>query len=609
MKSIDELTRIAKQVRWNILRSTSKAGSGHPTSSLSSVELMVCLLFGGVFRADLNRPKNPGNDRLIFSKGHAAPLLYSLYAAAGKVTARELLTLRRFGSRFEGHPAQAFRYTEFPTGSLGQGLSVAVGIALAAQLNHVRNRTYVLLGDGEMAEGAIWEAIQFAGFRKLDRLVALLDVNRLGQSGPTMLGHHVDVYAKRISSFGWKTIIVPGHDVKAILAAYQQALAAKGKPTMIIAKTVKGKGVPFLENKEGWHGRTLDLPELKRALKELGQVERNIRGTVAAAPRTSLHALPKRSVLPAKYAMGTLVAPRQAVGRGLVRLAPAFPNLVVLDAEVKNSTFTELFEKKRPARFIETYIAEQNMAGIASGLSTQGELPVVATFSAFLTRTFDQLRMLQYSDVHAVYVGTHPGVHIGEDGASQMGLEDIAMFRTLGGSTVLYPADAMATERLLELALHAKGTVYIRATRGAVPVIYDVASKFRIGGSNVIRASAHDRATVVAAGITLFEAMKAAEFLAKRKVNVRVIDLYSIKPLDVAALKKAAIQTQHLVVAEDHRSEGGIAEAVRSSLGPLAGCVTSLAVRKTPRSGKPEQLLTFEGIDAQAISATIRKLL
>ncbi len=604
---LSHLAELAKLVRWHVLRSTTAAGSGHPTSCLSAVELTVALLFGNIFRVDLNRPQYPNNDRLIFSKGHAAPLLYALYAVAGRVKPSELLLLRKFGNRLEGHPMPTFPYTEFPTGSLGQGLSVGVGMALAAKLDRLPYRTYVLLGDSEMTEGAVWEAIQFAAFRQLDNLTAVVDVNRLGQSGPTMLGHDVREHAKRIAGFGWKTIVVDGHNLAAIHQAYHQALAVKGRPTAIVAKTIKGKGVSFLENRPGWHGRALTRQELKRALPELGRIIPTAAAVLPPLKKAPLTLRPT-AAKPLKYKVGDVIAPRRAFGNALVRLARTYPQLIVLDGEVKNSTHTEDFAKKFPRRFVETFVAEQNMIGVSSGLATRGKLPVASTFAAFFTRAFDQLRMAQYSGTHQVFVGSHAGVSIGMDGASQMGLEDIALFRSLQNSTVLYPADALAMEKLLEHAFKTSGIVYLRATRGATPVLYKPTTRFPIGGSHVLRRSAADRATVVAAGITLHEALKSADTLVKQKIPVRVIDLYSIKPIDAKTLKQAARETKHIITVEDHYPAGGLADAVRSALGPLAGTVISLAVTKIPRSGRPDQLLQYEGIDAAGIVQTVKRL-
>lgn len=458
-----------------------------------------------------------------------------------------------------------------------------------------------------MAEGSIWEAIQLAGYRKQANLVAILDCNGLGQSGPTMVGNNPDVYARRVQAFGWKTIVVDGHDFSAIVKAYTAAMKIKDAPVMIIARTVKGKGVAILEGKEGWHGRVLDKTPAAAALKALGSVDQRVRGVLAKPAKKTVKLLKKKAVREMKYKPGALMATREAVGQALVRLAPAFPSLVVLDGEVKNSCETENFGRKNPRRFIEGFIAEQNLAGMSLGLARRGKIPAVATFAAFLTRIFDQLRMAAYAGQHQIFIGTHAGVSIGQDGPSQMGLQDIAMFRTIENSTVLYPADAVAAEKLLEKSLRAENIVYLRATRMATPVIYQPSAKFMIGGSHVWRKSSEDRVTVVAAGATLHEALKAAAVLAKKKIAVRVIDLYSIKPIDAQTLKTAALKTGKIIVVEDGYPEGGMAEAVRTVLGKEAGKVVSLAVRKTPRSGKPEEQMNEQGIDAVKIQKLILK--
>ncbi|MBI5466738.1 MAG: transketolase [Candidatus Kerfeldbacteria bacterium] len=604
-----DLTAIARRVRVDIIRSTTAAGSGHLTSSLSAVELVTGLLFGGVFRADLKHPRYPNNDRLVFSKGHAAPLLYSAYAAAGALPRAKLGQLRRFGSPLEGHPMPGFRYTEAPTGSLGQGLGIGVGEALVAKIGRLTYRTYVLLGDSEMAEGSVWEAIQLAGHYHLDNLVAILDCNGLGQSGVTMLGRDTRAIARRVTSFGWTTLVIDGHDLQQVTTAYRQAQRIRHAPVMIIAKTIKGKGVSMIEGKLDWHGRVLDRSQAATALKELGPINERLHGRVASPVRRQTRLAVRRAPTVMKYKLGESVAPRVAVGRALVRLGRVFPHMIVLDGEVKNSTSTELFEKKYKKRFVEGYIAEQNLVSMCAGMAARGWLPVFATFAAFMTRAYDQLRMNQYARTHQVYIGTHPGVHIGQDGPSQMGLQDIAMFRTLERSTILYPADAVAAEALTEKALKGDGLVYVRATRAELPVLYPVTKRFTIGGNHVWRRSPNDVATIVAAGSTLHAALAAADQLGQKRINVRVIDLYSIKPLDLKTLKLAASQTKRLVVVEDHYPEGGIAEAIRSALGRSAGCVTSLAVRKTPQSGTPEQLLSAEGLDAESIVRTIKKLI
>lgn len=602
------LNNVCRSVRADIIRSTTAANSGHPTSSLSAVELMVGLMFGGTFRADLDRPKNPNNDRLVFSKGHAAPLLYSLYRAAGKITAAEILTLRREGSRLEGHPMPTFPYTEVPTGSLGQGLSAGVGIALAARLQRLSYRTFVLLGDSELAEGSNWEAIQLAAHQRLGNLVAVLDVNRLGQSGPTMVGHRLEVYAQRFRAFGWRALTIDGHNIGQILKAYKTVRNVGHRPTVIIAKTIKGKSLRRIENREGWHGWALAQDEAERALRDLGPWPRRLTIRLPRPRVGQPHLTARQPAERTRYPAGRSVSTRSAFGNALTRLGRSYPALVVLDAEVKNSTYTERFEKYFPKRFIETYIAEQNMVGIANGLASRGMTPVAVTFAAFLTRAFDQLRMAQYASTHQIYIGTHAGVSIGKDGPSQMGLEDIAMFRTLTNSTVLYPADAYAAERLLDQALRSKGIVYLRGTRAELPLVYSAGASFAIGGSATLRSSRKDALTIAAAGVTLHQALAAADRLAEERIPVRVIDLYSLKPIDAPALRRAIRQTGQLIVVEDHHPEGGIAEAVRSALGPDAGKVTSLAVRVTPHSADMSEQLAHANISTQAIIRTVKRL-
>jgi len=603
-----QITSLSLTIRRWILQMTTTAGSGHATSSLSATDLMVCLLFGGFFRADLRRPQNPNNDRMLFSKGHAAPLLYALYAAADVIPERELLTLRKFGSRLEGHPIpSSFPYAEAATGSLGQGLSVGLGMALVGKTDKGSARTFVLLGDSELAEGQIWEAAQLASHYKLSNLIAIADINRLGQRGATMLGWNVQAYAKRFAAFGWRTFTVDGHDLDAIAKVYHRALAKSSKPTIILAKTVKGKGVSFLENKNGWHGKVLTKVQLAQALDELGKAK-HIRGVVSKPPSYRLAVLPTRRLAPTlHYTRGALVATREAYGTALARIAPAYPELVVLDAETSNSTMAETFAKTQPKRFFEMFIAEQNMVSTALGTARRGKIPFASTFAAFLTRAHDQIRMAALSDAHVVLCGSHAGVSIGQDGASQMGVEDIAMFRSTFNSTILYPSDAVATEKLVEQAARAKGIVYIRTTRKKLPVLYKNTEAFPIGGSKTLAESRKDRATIIAAGITVHEAAKAYNELQKRKINVRVIDLYSVKPIDRVTLLRAARQTKHLIVVEDHIAEGGIADAVREVIGNRA-TVTSLAVRFIPHSGKPEQLLGFERIDADAIFRVVQSV-
>ena len=609
-EKIEKLRKLAARVRYYILTSTTEAGSGHPTSSLSATELMVGLLFGGVFRYDADHPEHPNNDRLIFSKGHASPLFYSLWAAAGRLTEEDLMTYRKFGSPLEGHPTVAFRYVEAATGSLGQGLSIGIGMALNAKyLDKLPYRTYVLLGDSEMAEGSQWEAIQIATHYQLDNLVGILDVNRLGQRGETMYGHDLKAYEKRVSSFGWETISIDGHSFLEILTAYEKALDVSGKPTMIIAKTIKGKGVSFLEDKNGWHGRALKKDELHRALKEFGPLDQSVRGEIAKPEDLKPEEQIPREAEKMDYQINQPVATRKAYGNALVRIFPKFPKVVSLDGEVSNSTYAEIFKEAYPEQFFEMYIAEQNMVGAALGLSRRDKIPFVSTFSAFFTRAFDQIRMSQYSNANIKFIGSHAGVSIGQDGPSQMGLEDIAMFRTILGGVVLYPCDAVSTEHLVEEAAKHHGIFYIRTTREATVVIYDEKEKFVIGGSKVLRKSDRDSVAVIAAGVTVHEALRAYEELKKEGIFIRVIDLYSIKPIDEATLLEAGRTTKAVITVEDHYAEGGIGEAVKSALSALLIPVHSLAVRKRPKSGKPEELVDYEEISHKAIIQKVKELL
>lgn len=606
---MNDLEGLARLIRYYSLVSTTEAGSGHPTSSLSAADLMTGLMFGGTFRFDLDDPLHPNNDRLIFSKGHASPLFYSLWAATRKVSGKELLTLRKFGSPLEGHPTRAFRYTEAATGSLGQGLSIGVGMALNAKyLDKLPYRTYVLMGDSEMAEGSVWEAMELAAWYKLNNLIGIVDVNRLGQRGETMYGHDLSVYKNRIAAFGWETIVIDGHHLPQVRTAFEQAARATDRPVMIIARTLKGKGVSFIEDKNGWHGKALKKDELKRALGELGPVNRDLRVTIPMPEDRRPPATPSRMAAALSYRTDRPVSPRHAYGTALERLFPQFPDMVVLDAEVSNSTYAEIFRNSHPDRFFEMFIAEQNMVGMALGLSIRGKIPFVSTFAAFLTRAADQVRMSQYSNANIKFCGSHAGVSIGEDGSSQMGLEDIALFRAILGSVVLYPSDAVSTERLVEEMAWHTGIVYLRTTRKDLPVLYRNDEAFWIGGSKVLRSNRKDVATIVAAGITLHEALRAYEELKKEGILVRVIDLYSVKPVDVATLRRAAFETGFIITVEDHFAEGGIADAVRTALSKHPVPVHALAVRAMPKSGKPDELLDYEGISWKAIVATVKRV-
>ncbi|MEK6581954.1 MAG: transketolase, partial [Nitrospirota bacterium] len=516
MADKEKLEKIAKLTRYFILVSTTEAGSGHPTSSLSATDLMTCLMFSGIFRFNTEQPEHPNNDRIIFSKGHASPLLYALWAAGGKITEEELLSLRKFNSHLEGHATTAFKYAEVSTGSLGQGLSIGLGMALNAKyIDKLPYKTYVLLGDSEMSEGSQWEAMQIAAHYKLNNLVGIIDVNRLGQRGETMYGHDINAYEKRISSFGWETIVIDGHNVDEILGAYEKASHVNDRPVMIIAKTIKGKGVSFIEDKNGWHGKALNKEQLEQALKEMGEIDKAVRGDMAKPEDLKPEIRTPQATQKILYLADTPVATRKAYGNAIARIFPKYPDIVVLDAEVSNSTHADIFREKYPERFFEMYIAEQNMVGAALGLSRRNKIPFTSTFAAFFTRAFDQIRMGRYSNANIKFIGSHAGVSIGEDGASQMGLEDIAMFRTILNSVVLYPSDAVSAEKLTEEAARHKGMVYIRTTRNATPIIYKTNEEFPIGGSKVLKQSDKDVITVVGAGITVHEALGAYEELKK----------------------------------------------------------------------------------------------
>ncbi len=604
------LEKLAKLVRYYIITMTSKAGSGHPTSSLSAVELTTGLMFGGFFLYDPGRPALPNNDRFVLSKGHASPLLYALWAVAGQVTEEELSQYRVFGSRLEGHPTPHFPYVDAATGSLGQGLSIGIGMALNAKyLDKLPYRTYVLVGDSEMAEGSNWEALQIASHYKLDNLVGILDVNRLGQRGETMYGWDVEAYAEKISAFGWEAVVIDGHAFDEVLSAYRKAAEVKEKPTMIIARTIKGKGAPAVENKNGWHGKPLTKEDAAEALGLLEPLDRSVRGEMTLPEDLIPPRRPRQAAAAPSYKPGEPVATRKAYGNALARLYPAFPEMVVLDGEVSNSTYAEIFHEAFPERYFEMYIAEQNMVGTAIGLSSRGKIPFVSTFAAFFTRAFDQIRMSGYSNANIKFAGSHAGVSIGEDGPSQMGLEDIAMFRNIIDSVVLYPCDAVSTEKLVEQAAGMAGIVYLRTTRGATSVIYDPSETFEIGGNKLLRSSAGDRVVVIAAGVTLYEALNAHEELKKEGVSIKVIDLYCIKPIDAHKLKAALGEVRTVVTVEDHHAEGGLGEAVRSALVGDAIAVHSLAVRKIPRSGHPSELIEYEEISKAAIVKKVKELI
>lgn len=617
------LTQLTKLVRYFILTSTTEAGSGHPTSSMSATELLVALMFGegGLFRQDLNNPRAFTNDRLIFSKGHAAPLLYSLYTAAGALPVEELMTLRKFGSKIEGHPTPEYPFADIASGSLGQGLSVGLGMALGIKLRIARGelktegrepRVYVLLGDSEVAEGQVYEAAQAASFYNATNLVAVLDVNRLGQRGATMVEWDLDAYQKRFQSFGWNAVTIPdGHDIELVLKTYQESLQAPEKPTIFIAKTVKGKGVSFLENKDNWHGKSVPQEMLADALKELGSVDTTLKGEVAqpagAFTPTPAPATSTATVVTYK----DKVATREVYGDSLVELGRIDPSLVAIDAETGNSTYLEKFQKVFPDRYFELYIAEQNMVSVAVGFRKLGFNPYVATFSAFLTRAFDQIRMAQYSEADLNICGSHAGVSIGQDGASQMGLEDIAMMRSILHSTVLYPSDPYQTHALMTAANNTKGITYIRTTREKTNVLYSPSDTFFPGGAKILAESPTDVAVVIAAGITLHESLKAQELLKNEQKSICIVDVYSIKPLDEETITQLIMKYKNVIVAEDHYPYGGLGDAISSVIAhknlPISQFV-HLCVRAIPHSGSPEELLRFEKIDAEAIAEAVRRI-
>ncbi len=623
---------ISKHVRHGILTSTSEAGSGHPTSSLSAVELTTVLFFGGYFKQDSSDFKNPLNDKFVLSKGHAAPLLYSLYEAAGVLTEKELLSLRKFDSHLQGHPTPEVPFVDVTTGSLGQGLSVGVGMALGLQkrfktLGDKMPKVFVLLGDSEFAEGQNYEALQIASYYKLNNLVAILDVNRLGQRGETQLGWDLETYKKRVESFGWNTVVInDGNSIDEVQKAYAvlNKSSTSEKPMMFIAKTKKGAGISFLADKDNWHGKAVPKNQLEAALKELGDIDFSVKGIIEKPGVTNLGVSPTRadSRTAGEHWRGndlgqnlvsSPISTREAYGYALADLAKQNKNIIALDAETSNSTYAEFVKKETPDQFVECFIAEQNMVSMALGLSKVGYIPFASSFAAFLTRAFDQIRMSQYSNPSLTVVGSHAGCSIGVDGASQMALEDISMMRSVGDSTVLYPSDAISTYRLTEELVGKKGVNYLRTTREKTPILYGKDEEFPIGGLK-IHAPKKDgsiKAVIIAAGITLHEALKAQKLLEEKEIYTTVVDLYSVKPLDTKTLLKLAGKTNHFIIVEDHHEEGGIGEAVFSALSmsntQLKLIFTHLCVRKEPRSGTPEELMKYEEINAEAITKVLVK--
>src|SRR3954470_13213531 len=603
-----QLRELGQQYRVDSVRCAAAAKSGHPSSGMSAADLMAVLV-ANHYRFDFDDPKRAENDRLIFSKGHASTLLYAIFRSAGAITDDELLQYRQFGSILEGHPTPRIPWVDVATGSLGQGLPIGVGMALAAKkLDRLPSRVWVLCGDSEMAEGSMWEAFEHAAHYELDNLTAVIDVNRLGQRGETMVGWDLDTYRDRAHAFGWETIEIDGHDVEAIDRAYAEAAGTTGKPTVVIARTIKGKGVKEVENQPGWHGKALDHPE--QAIEELGGL-RNIHVDVAKPEPAEAHTFPSGTLELPRYDLGDEVATRKAYGEALAALGAARGDVVALDGEVSNSTFAEIFAEAHPERYFEMYIAEQQLLAAAVGLSRRGWNPFASTFAAFFSRAYDFIRMAAISRANLRLAGSHAGVSIGEDGPSQMALEDIASIRAIHSSIVLQPCDANQTAKLVAAMADTEGIVFLRTLRPNTPVIYDADEDFEIGGRRDLRASVTDDLTVVPSGVTVPEAMQAAETLAGEDIGVRVIDLYSIKPIDVEGLRAAAEATGRIITVEDHYPEGGVGDAVLAALAESGAeaRVVKLAVDDMPHSGKPAELLAAFGIDADGIANAARQLI
>ncbi|MFJ1756087.1 transketolase [Kitasatospora sp. NPDC088134] len=609
--ALDQVFELAQQLRVDAIRASTSAGSGHPTSSLSAADLAAVLMTRHL-RYDWADPDNRAADHLVLSKGHASPLLYAMAKAAGAVTDRELMTgYRRFGHRLQGHPTPVLPWVDLATGSLGQGIACAVGIALAGRdLEHRDFRVWTLCGDSETAEGSVWEALDAAGRHRLGNFTAIVDVNRLGQRGPTALQWDTASYARRIEAFGCRALVVDGHDLAAVDEAFRTA-ADGSAPTVVVARTVKGRGVAEVADREGWHGKPLPEDLAERAVAELGGVrDLRVRG-----PRPPQDAPRAKTAAPAvelpEFEIGDEIATRVAFGKALAALG-ARPEVVALDAEVGNSTHAEDFAEAHPDRYVQSYIAEQQLVATAVGTAVRGFRPYATTFAAFLTRAHDFVRMAAVSEVDLTLCGTHCGVEIGADGPSQMGLEDLAMMRAVRGSTVLYPSDAASAAALTAAAADLPGIGYLRTTRGAYPVLYGPAEEFPVGGSKTPRGGGpEDRVTLVGAGVTLHECLAAADRLAAEGVEARVIDLYSVKPLDADTLARAARETGALVVAEDHRPEGGLGEAVLAALDEAGEhpALARLAVTVLPGSGSSAEQLHAAGIDRAAIAAAARRLL
>jgi len=607
MEKKDVLEKIATRLRIHSLKTTSKAGSGHPTTCLSAAELMACLFFDEMTYS-IKDPHDWGSDEFVLSKGHAAPILWACYAESGIFPLKSLMNLRKITSTLEGHPTPRMKWVKSATGSLGQGLSVGVGLALALKLGKSRRRAYVLMGDGECAEGAVWEAANLASHLKCDNLCAIVDINRLGQSQKTMFEHDIQSYERRFKAFGWDVFKINGHRIPEILKALSKARQSD-RPAVILAKTLKGKGVSFLEDKNGWHGKPLKGEDLQKALDEIGPMPEIDAKKYVKKPKKVKGPKLIKGFRFKRNAYESSTATRRAYGNALLNLGKINDAVVAIDGDVQNSTYSEDFFRAFPKRSFQVYIAEQNMVGLGLGLQAKGFLPFMATFAAFLCRAHDQIRMAGYSFANMKFVGSHVGVSIGADGPSQMGLEDLALFRPIPGCAVLYPSDAYSAEACVEAAAKHKGISYLRTTRPGTPLIYKKGEEFPIGGSKVVKSSRKDAAAVISAGVTLHEALKAYEALKSESVFVRVIDAYSVKPLDVDNISREVKRAgQKVVVVEDHFAEGGLGDAVASALGGQAQIV-HLAVRDLPRSGQPDELLDKYGINARHIAAAVKDIL
>jgi len=615
-EEVTVLQDLAHKLRIHSVNMTTASKSGHPTSCSSMAEVMS-VLFYKVMRYSVKEPKHPANDRFILSKGHAAPILYAAWAEAGLFPVSDLMNLRKIDSDLEGHPTPRLNFIDVATGSLGQGLSVACGMAYSAKhFDKASYRTYCLIGDGESMEGNIWEALNFAGFYKLNNLCAIIDVNRLGQSDPAPLQHDMEVYRKRLESFGFHALVVDGHDIPELCKAFQEAESVTDKPTCLIAKTFKGKYFPDIENLMNWHGKALGdkaagaVAHVQSLIKNPGASPSSIASPVLDCPPSNIQGITLSS--PPAYSMGQMLASRQAYGTALAKLAKSSDRVIALDGDMKNSTFSQEMLKVDANRYIECFICEQNMLGVGIGVACRDRTVAFAsTFAAFLTRGFDNLRMGVISQTNLNVVGSHCGVSIGEDGPSQMALEDLAMFRSLPGCTVFYPSDAVATERAVELAANTKGICFIRVTRPNTPVIYANDEKFQIGKAKVVRSSPNDQVLVIGGGITLLQATEAADQLAEKGINIRVMDPFTIKPLDVAAVREAAAACGgRIVTVEDHYPEGGIGDAVLEATADIRNVVVKkLAVNAVPRSGPPMELLEMFGISASSIVRAVTDII